>query len=83
MSLFWQDLFIAAVLVAAVICLNSCSDDFDRLQAQAEWQAKWERAATPREGELVTIREIAQNKYIVRRYHGGLISTDVLAREDQ
>lgn len=74
---------IALAVLVIVSGLPACSDDFDRLQAQAEWQARVERAATPKEGELVTIREIARGKYIVRRYHGGLLSTDIIAREDQ
>ena len=67
-------------LILAIL-ISGCSDEYERAVRQAEFNAKVARTTLPREGELVTIRQLGEG-YIVRRYRGGLIATNVL-KEDQ
>lgn len=62
--------------------LCSCDGEVERLQRQAEWQAKVTRAVTPKEGELVTIRQFADGRYVIRRYDHGLKDTTIIARDE-
>ena len=73
---------IALAVLWIVLMLPGCSDDYERAVRQAEFNAKVARTALPREGELVTIRQLGEKGYIVRRYRGGLIATNVI-KEDQ
>ena len=73
---------LAAALWICLFILPGCDGEVERLQAQAEWQAKMTRAATPKKGELVTIRELAKDRYVVRRYNGGLQETNIIARDE-
>lgn len=79
-SLFGPDLFLAALIVAALL-LTGCDGEYERLQAEAEWHAKVARAALPRDGELVTIKRLSEKSYAVRHYKGGLRHTDILVME--
>lgn len=62
--------------------LAGCDSEYARLQAEADWNAKVAHAAVPEKGELVTIRQFADGRYIVRRYQGGLKRTDIIAKDD-
>lgn len=76
---------IAAALTFALILISlaACDGDFERRQAESDWNAKMSRAATPEKGQLVTIRQYADGRFVVRRYEHGLISTDLISRDDQ
>lgn len=85
-SLLTPDLFVAAIIaVMAVASLSGCSGDYERLQAEAEWNAKVARACLPRSTEtLVNVRHMGDG-YVFRRYapfgsKQPYLSTDVLAR---
>ena len=71
-----------SVLWVVLFMLPGCDGEFERLQAEAAWNAKVARAATPKKGELVTIRELGGDRLIVRRYNGGLQSTDIISKEE-
>lgn len=80
----------ACLAVAIFFCsfyLPGCSDDYERLRAEADWNAKVARACLPSKTEtLVNIRHMGDG-YIVRRYapYGSkqpYLSTDVIARSE-
>ena len=74
---------LAAALWIVLFILPGCDDGtFARLQAEAEFNQKMARATTPHKGELVTVKQISEGHYIVRRYNRGLKETYVVARED-
>ena len=71
-------------LLLLCLLLCACGDgEYERLKSEADWQAKVERATLPKKGELVTIRQFADGRYVIRRYDGGLKRTDIIIREDQ
>lgn len=73
---------LSAVTFALILAtLMGCDGELERLQAEAEWNAKVVRTVTPEKGELVTIRQFADGQFIVRKYQGGLKGTDILARD--
>ena len=74
---------IALAVLWIVLMLPGCDSEYERLRAEADWQAKMSRAATPEKGELVTIRQLGDNTYAVRRYKGGLQRTDIISKEDE
>ena len=76
------ELFMAGIIATLVLFLTACDGEYERLRAEADWQAKMARAATPSKGELVTIRQFADGRFVIRRYQGGLQRTDILARDE-
>lgn len=73
---------LAGLTFTAILFTLGCDGEVERLAREAEWQAKMTRAATPKKGELVTIRELAKDRYVVRRYNGGLQETNIIARDE-
>ncbi len=69
------------VLWVVLFLLPGCDGEFERLQAEAEFNAKVARTL-PKKGELVTIKQFSDGHYVIRRYDRGLKETYVLARED-
>lgn len=81
-SLLIKGLVALTVLYVVLFLLPGCDNEFYRLQSEAEFNAKLARAATPKDGELVTIRQLGTDRFIVRKYEGGLKETYVIAREE-
>lgn len=79
---------IRAAIALGIACafasflLAGCDGELERLQKQADWREKFSRVALPDEGELVTIRQLGEKSYAVRRYKGGLLSTQILTRDE-
>ena len=72
----------AITFAVILMSLYGCDGEFERLQAQAEFNQKMARATTPHKGELITVKQISEGHYIVRRYNRGLKETYVVAREE-
>ena len=74
---------IALAVLWIVLMLPGCGDsEYERLQAEAEFNAKVAHAALPKKGELVTIRQYADGRYVVRKYDGGLKETYMVTRDE-
>lgn len=85
---FWkEDLLCLVALIVTVLIVTGCDGEYERLQSEADWNAKVARACLPSKTEtLVNIRHLGDG-YIVRRYspYGSkqpYLSTDVLARSE-
>jgi hypothetical protein len=72
----------AITFLAILVSLSACDGEYERLKAEADWQAKVARAAVPKKGELVTIRELGKDRYVIRKYNGGLKDTVIIARDE-
>ena len=73
---------LAAVAFLVILAtLSGCDGEFERLQAEADWNAKVARTL-PRKGELVTIRQFSDGRYVIRKYSGGLKDTTIIARDE-
>ena len=66
----------------AVLLISGCDGRLEQLQRQAEWRENVSRVALPDQDELVTIRRVGEKTYAVRRYKGGLLSTQILTRDE-
>lgn len=69
------------LLLILLLTLAGCDGEYQRLKAEAEFNAKVARTL-PKKGELVTIRQYADGQYIVRRYEHGLKDTVIVARDE-